>query len=554
MKKPSLRLMCRLFFIFTGVAFFGVIMITLNNLYINGFSWEELVRFNLKAKLLIALLLVITFPSLSFLRLREVFRLIDKPKQMQYVTRVWRRLLLFPHEVFWAMLVFGAIVSPAYHLIDFWRIGKPVFHWGREEILLFMRDFLFDQSLTLTLAVLFYSLIRHTVRIYLVKMPTVHLEKNDWKASFMRPLLITFISIVLITIFSMMWYIINSIVSTETINLTILLGITLFAFLFGLILFLLLANEFRGELQYMIRGIRSLIGGDRLKLHSKMPIISRDEAGQLAAAFNELQSYIAKSYQDLEYELHLAYKVQQNLLPKENLAIGACQIYASSQPMKEIGGDLYDIYILDNQRFALLIGDVSGKGISAALLMSAMMLLFKTEMRRGGSAGEILTRLNQLMAETLRGEMYITLGLAIFDQNRKWVEYASAGHLSPYLIRDGKIEQILISSVPLGFSSEEEYHEVRIPFQPKDRLIFYTDGVIEKADEHGRFIGFDRFEQFLLSLDEESSLEEQFHRLQELLGEKSAARYEDDRTLIMVRWEKREEESYLAKAGERANG
>lgn len=534
MNKPGFPLMLRLFWIYAGVALFGTVLISLNNLFINSFSWEELIRFNLKAKLLIALLMIISFLLYSYLRLKAIFHRMDDVSKDVEMT--WNRLLLLPHEVFAAMLIFGVFVSPTYHIIDLWLLKRPIFLWIYKDLLIFLRDFLFDQSLTLTLAVLLYSLLRYHLRPYLIQLSVIKLNRIEWKASFLRPLLLAFISVLLITIFSMAGYVINSIVFGNPIHLTILFSIAFVAFLFGVCLFLLLAKEFMHELQVMIRSIHSLIGGERIKLHQKIPVISKDEVGQLAYAFNELQDYVARQYADLEYELHLAYQVQRSLLPQENQRIGGCHIVASCQSMKEVGGDLYDIYIIDKDRFAVLIGDVSGKGISAALLMSAVIHLFKMEMERGGSAGQILTRLNRLMVETLRGERYITLGLAIIDMREKTASYASAGHVAPYYIRDGKVEQVLLSSLPAGIAKDEAYSEITIPFAPNDQFVFYTDGLIEKLDEQGEFIGFDRFEQFLQKLEHTDHLERQFHVLRQWLGEGSTAKYEDDRTLIMARW------------------
>lgn len=536
MKKTGFSFMLRLFWIYAGVALFGTLLISLNNLFINGFSWEELIRFNLKAKLFIALLMIISFMLFSYLRLKSILYIIDDGGKNKDVELIWSKLLLLPHEVFASMLIFGVFVSPAYHIIDLWMLGRPLFLWGKEDILIFLRDFFFDQSLTLTLAVLLYSLLRYNLRSLLIQLSVIKLQLIQWKASFLRPLLLTFISIFLITIFSIAGYIINAIAFDKTIHLTILFSIAFVSFAFGLFLFLFSAKEFMHELQVMIRGIHSLIGGERIKLHRKIPIISKDEVGQLAHAFNELQDYAAKEYADLEYELHLAYQVQRSLLPQESQRIGPCHIYASCQSMKEVGGDLYDTYIIDKDRFAVIIGDVSGKGISAALLMSAVIHLFKMEMSRGGSAGQILTRLNQLMVETLRGERYITLGLAVIDVRQMSASYASAGHVAPYSIRSGKVEQIVISSLPAGIAKDEVYHETIFPFSPGDQLVLYTDGLIEKLDEQGQFIGFDRFEQFLQRVDYNAHLELQFQELRTWLGEGSTAKYEDDRTLIMVRW------------------
>ena len=536
MKKPGYQLMARLFWIYTGVALFGTLLISLNNLYINSFSWEELIRFNLKAKLFIALLMIVSFMLFSYLHLKTILHLLDGQNKSNNVEQIWNKLLLLPNVVFAAMLIFGVIVSPCYHIIDMWLQGRSIFLWVYEDLLLFLRDFLFDQSLTLTLAVLLYSLLRYHLRSLLIQLSVIKLNQIQWKASFLRPLLLTFISILLITIFGMIGYVINAIIFGYQIQLFVLFNIALVTFIFGLCLFLFLAKEFIHELQVIIRSIHSLIGRERIKLHQKIPIISKDEVGQLANAFNELQDHAAKEYADLDYELHLAYQVQRSLLPQESQLIGPCHIVASCQPMKEVGGDLYDTYIIDKDRFAIIIGDVSGKGISAALLMSAIIHLFKMEMGRGGSAGQILTRLNELMVETLRGERYITLGLAIIDTKQMTASYASAGHVAPYYIHSGKVEQIMISSLPAGIDKDEGYDEVIFPFAQGDQLLLYTDGLIEKLDEQGQFIGFDRFEQFLQKLDYTYHLEQQFLALRQWLGEGSTAKYEDDRTLIMVRW------------------
>lgn len=264
-----------------------------------------------------------------------------------------------------------------------------------------------------------------------------------------------------------------------------------------------------------------------------MPIISQDEVGRLGVAFNQLQEQISQDYLGVQREMQLAYQVQQKLLPPSSHQIGEYQIAAVCRPTKEVGGDLYDILRLSEEQFAVIVGDVSGHGMPAALVMSAVLVLFRTEVRRGGSAGEVLSRLNQAVVEALQGDMYVTLGIGIFDQHKSNLEYASAGHVAPYILRDGLVTPILCSSLPLGITKDETYREFLMPIQPADRFVFYTDGVVEAMNEDGQMFGFPGFEKCLSQLNCTATVQSQLAALVRALP-LSRGKHDDDRTILMV--------------------
>ena len=166
-----------------------------------------------------------------------------------------------------------------------------------------------------------------------------------------------------------------------------------------------------------------------------MPVISNDEVGELAVALNELQARVNRDNKSLQKELKLAYNVQQKLLPPGDMTIGPYRITARCQPYHEVGGDFFDVVSLSSSRFAVMVGDVSGKGMPAALLMSAQLLLFRSEVRRNGSPGEVLARMNRQLCEAMGEEGSITIGVGVIDISTDTVLYASAGHLSPYIVK-----------------------------------------------------------------------------------------------------------------------
>ncbi|MHB1167300.1 MAG: PP2C family protein-serine/threonine phosphatase [Carboxydocellales bacterium] len=512
---------------YIGISLFAGFMVTAYNIFVLGIPWSELQEFNLMVLFTQVAVFVVVLMFITFFRLRKLWTFKIYGTNEADITALRKRLLAFPTEVFFSTFLFALIASMGYHVLE-----AVVYNW--EFILTdLISVILYEQSLALTIALLLYVSCRRLVRPYILALPEESISEIT-ETSLLRPLLISFGSLLLITILPVLNYVLVVQSKGTALNLKVLFGIAGFYFTFAVIIFRLPLLEFQRELQLLIAGMRSLLQGNRSNLHNKMPVLSQDEIGQLGLSFNALQERIAREYAEVEKELELAYQVQQRLLPSNFYEINDCQIAAFCKPGKEVGGDFYNIVQLDEGSFAVMVGDVSGKGLPAALLMSAVLALLKYEVRNGGSAGEVLTRLNKTIEETVNGEMFVTLGLGFFKPHQGVLEYASAGHLPPYRLRNCQPEEVFISSLPLGVASDEVYQQWEHPIQPGDRWFFYTDGIIEAVDGQ-EMLGFPGFVGYLTGLDERLSVQEQVNLLEQQLPISKNSRLDDDRTLVLVK-------------------
>lgn len=527
MRNSSTGMMWRFFFLYVGVMLFAVSVLTVDNIVVNGQPLNKLALYNLKVVFLQGATGVSLFQAITFIRLRPALQYLSRGGEEAPVAFVWRRLIRFPDEMFWGMVIFGILMSILYHFI----FPDPTIISAPWEVGVALMS---EQTLSLIMAILFYTVIRLLLRPYILNLPSAGMKELP-PASFIKPLTISFFSLILIAVLRPVFYVLRVTVGSprEPLDIWVMFALAGSALIFGLFLFLLLAWQLRTEIQELIRGLFSLLQGDRAWLYDRMPIMSQDEVGQLGLAFNRLQEHISREYREVEQEMQLAYQVQQRLLPPAAHLIGGCRITAVCLPVREVGGDLYDIVRLSEDRFAVLAGDVSGHGMPSALVMSAILVLFRAEVRRGGSAGELLNRLNQSMVDTLQGNMFVTLGLGIFDLRKGTLEYASAGHMAPYLLRGGQVTQIPCSSLPLGISKAETYRQVVIPILAADRFVLYTDGVVEAMDENGKMFGFPEFEHYLSLLNQAESARGQLDALVKNLP-RNRGSHDDDLTIILV--------------------
>ncbi len=223
----------------------------------------------------------------------------------------------------------------------------------------------------------------------------------------------------------------------------------------------------------------------------------RDEAGQLAGAFlgleRELQQYIThltettSAKERIESELRIAREIQMGILPKLFPAFPDYRefdIYASIEPAREVGGDLYDFFFVDPHHFCFVIGDVSGKGVPAAFFMAVTKTLLKAVAERGLAVGEILSRVNDDLASDNDSCMFVTLFCGVLDIRSGMISYASAGHNPPVLLRRGEAATFLPSpNEPVAGAMEGvAYSNHHIQLHPGDTLLLYTDGVTEAMD------------------------------------------------------------------------
>jgi len=258
-----------------------------------------------------------------------------------------------------------------------------------------------------------------------------------------------------------------------------------------------------------------------------------EQAEPMPAETDRLQAGVAEQYETLAAELRLALDLQQRWQPPIDLQLGAYRVTGRNRQDRELGGDLFEAAIVDDTSFAVLVGDVSGKGMPAAVMVPALHVLFRSELKRGGGPAEMLERINRLLCESAP-DNGVTLGIGLGNAATGEMRYASAGHPSPYLIKQGA-QPIMLdsSSLPLGMDPDAKYGEQTIRFAPGERLLLYTDGIIEASDAAGEMFGFERLERELTawepSLPASGWIDDLFGMLDERYD-----RRKDDRTVITV--------------------
>ena len=206
----------------------------------------------------------------------------------------------------------------------------------------------------------------------------------------------------------------------------------------------------------------------------------------------------------LQQELDIATTIQTSILPKNFPAFPdrkEFDIYAKMLPAKEVGGDLYDFFLIDKYRLGVVVGDVSGKGIAAALLMAVCKTLLKATALKGIPADNVLSEVNNILVDESPSNMFVTIFYGVLDTRSGSFEYSNAGHNSPYLIsNDGTINQLsIVGGLLLGAMKDVEYQSNVIMLKPGESVVFYTDGVTEAFNKNEEEFNEKRLEKVLLS-------------------------------------------------------
>ncbi len=257
-------------------------------------------------------------------------------------------------------------------------------------------------------------------------------------------------------------------------------------------------------LQQLEKDVRDMSSGN---LGYRTGVETDDEIGSLATTFNamasSLQNYIVElkdvtaKEERIASELSLARHIQASMLPSEFPAFperDEFDLFASMDPAKEVGGDFYDFFLIDESHLGLVIADVSGKGIPAALFMSVSKALIKARTMQGGTPGEILAHVNNQLLESNEAEMFVTVWLGILDLKTGKLIATNAGHEYPVIGHsDGRFELLkdkhgLVVAAMQGV----RYRDYEIQLEPGDRLLVYTDGVAEATASDMTLFGTDR--------------------------------------------------------------
>jgi len=207
-----------------------------------------------------------------------------------------------------------------------------------------------------------------------------------------------------------------------------------------------------------------------------------------------------KEKEELERDLTIAADIQKALLPVNLPTFRGLEIAASTIPNKLVGGDLYDVSTFASGRISIAIGDVSGKGVPAAILMANLYASYKSLARTNLPVEKLVSTLNGIIYDVTSDDRYATFFYSVYDPDDHKLAYCNGGHNPPVLLRkDGKIELLKVGGPAIGFVTDGEYRSEVIEFSVGDLLVLYTDGVTEAEDPSGNFYGYERLERLLIN-------------------------------------------------------
>lgn len=280
-------------------------------------------------------------------------------------------------------------------------------------------------------------------------------------------------------------------------------------------------------------------------------IKNRDEIGQLARAIDQMeeqiQSYVEKitsitaEEEKMRTELSLAARIQLEALPGTFPAFpdrDEFDIYASMKPAKDVGGDFYDFFLVDDDHLCLVIADVSGKGIPAALFMMVSRTILANIAMMGMSPKEVLEKANEAICANNKEEMFVTVWLGILEISTGKVTAANAGHEYPVLKKPDQDFEILIDKhgFVLGGMEEVKYREYEFDMEPGSKLFLYTDGLPEATDNEQNMFGVELMMDALnesLNLSTKEILDHMKGRVDGFVG--SAPQF-DDLTMLCIEY------------------
>jgi serine phosphatase RsbU (regulator of sigma subunit)/predicted ester cyclase len=236
----------------------------------------------------------------------------------------------------------------------------------------------------------------------------------------------------------------------------------------------------------------------------------------------------------VEQDLRVARHIQRASLPKEVPTLEGWQISPYYQPAREVGGDFYDFHLLPEGRVGFVVGDATGKGVPAALVMSTTCGMLRLAAQGSSSPGQMLRGVNEVLFPNIPSNMFVTCFYAILEPESGALSYANAGHDLPYLHRNSEAQELSARGMPLGLMSKMNYEEKETTLHVGEAALLYSDGLVEAHNSKGEMFGFPRLRTIIAEHGEKRSLGELLlEELYAFTGERWEQ--EDDITLLTLR-------------------
>ena len=297
----------------------------------------------------------------------------------------------------------------------------------------------------------------------------------------------------------------------------------------------------------LYEGTQRVIEGD---FSWRIPVARNDQLAELTTSFNVMTGNVerllsvAREKERLQSEIEIAREVQNQLYPKSMPSARNVRLTAICQPARMVSGDYYDYLRVDDTRLALSVGDVAGKGISAALLMATVQSSLRAQLRAAAdglgqrhevSPAQLVSELNDHLYTFTAPEKFATFWLGIFEEETGILSYTNAGHLPPVLFRNGRAQSLDVNGMIVGAFPSIVYEQSRLETQPGDLLVCYTDGITEPENEYGEMFGDQRLIE-LIEKNAERDQDEIASMIMDAVRQwTSSPELADDMTLLLAR-------------------
>ena len=288
------------------------------------------------------------------------------------------------------------------------------------------------------------------------------------------------------------------IVSAALVGLcTVLAGVEFVSFLIGLII----SRRITSAVHSLSRATQAIRSG---RLDYRIETQRNDQLDELSRSFNDMAGSIevllnqVRDKHRIEAELEMAREVQARFLPGSPPENGRLELAATWHPARMVSGDYYDFIVHDNRVIDIVVADISGKGMSAALMMAGLQSALRSHSMIGendlapGRVSRLVDRLNQHLCLNSAPDKFATMFICSYDIHTSLMTYTCAGHNPPYLYRDDTRRELTVGGCPIGMFTEWEYEEETIAIEPKDLLVIYTDGITEAQNTHQEEFGEER--------------------------------------------------------------
>ena len=291
--------------------------------------------------------------------------------------------------------------------------------------------------------------------------------------------------------------------------LTVIVVFFLLAELVSLIIGVLLTKSITSAVHNLYRGTQFVKRGD---FTHRILVRSQDQLGALAASFNQMTEFVQQLVRErvqkerLDRELEIAKEVQERLFPNKNPEMKQLDVAGSCLPARTIGGDYYDFLNLGRNQLVMALGDICGKGISAALLMANLQATLRSNVlnlhdangwNRDNSVAEVMKRLNGQIFGYTADNRFASLFYALYDEDQHTITYCNAGHNPPLYFKGEEMLRLNEGGTVVGIFSDSIYEQKTLHIQSGDLLVAYTDGIVESVNEYGEEFGEHRLIQLI---------------------------------------------------------